>query len=97
MEDTMAKTLNNPKLSRIAASVAASLLVLICALHVYWAFGGDWALSAATAGTTKTTSTGFQIFAGVIAVLALLAAIVLAALFAAAVAHGKPRLPGGAT
>jgi hypothetical protein len=109
------------------------------------AFGGNWALSTATAGTTKTTSNGFQVFAGVIAILVLLAAleilairvsaqsrlhrlsstnlvwamvlilafggiartasapaigvtaIVLATLFAAAVARTKPHLPGGTT
>jgi hypothetical protein len=140
----MAKTRNDPKVAPIAASVAAIVLVLICALHVYWAFGGNWALSTATAGATKT-STGFQVFAGVIAVLALLVAveilairasaqsrlhrlsntrlvwamvvilalggiartasapaigitaIVLATLFATAVAHPKPHVPGGTT
>jgi hypothetical protein len=80
MESNMFKNLTSPKTSRIAASVAAIVLVAIAALHAYWAFGGSWALSTATAGTTKTTSTGFQVFAGVIAVLALLAAIEILAI-----------------
>ena len=77
---TVFKNLANTNLPRIAASVAAVVLVLISALHAYWAFGDNWALSIATAGRTKVSSTGFQIFAGVIAVLALLAAIELLAI-----------------
>jgi Protein of unknown function (DUF3995) len=82
MEAKMFKNLTTPPTTRIAAGIAGIVLVLISALHVYWAFGGDWALSTLTDGTTKTTDAGFQVFAGAIALLALLAAIEIIAVSA---------------
>lgn len=70
----MLRTLNSSA-ARTVAEVAAFLLILIAALHGYWAFGGDWMLKTVSGGATKVTSSGFQAFAGVIAGLALLAAV----------------------
>lgn len=80
----MSRNFTTPARVRTAARITASLLALVAALHVYWAFGGEWALSTATAGATKSTSAGFQVFSAVIAFLAVAAAIEILALADAA-------------
>jgi hypothetical protein len=80
MEAKMFKNFTTPATARIAAGIAGIVLVVVSALHVYWAFGGDWALHTLSAGTTKSTDAGFQVFAGVIALLALLAALEILAI-----------------
>jgi hypothetical protein len=80
LEAKMFKNFTTPATTRIAAGIAGSVLVVVSALHLYWAFGGGWALHTLSAGTTRSIDAGFQVFAGAIALLALLAALEILAI-----------------
>jgi hypothetical protein len=70
----------NPSVAAVASLVGAAVLVLVACVHAFWAFGGTWALGAASGGTVEAVTGGAQVFFGVIAVLAVAAALELLAL-----------------
>jgi hypothetical protein len=70
----------NPAVAAAASVAAAVVLAAVTVVHLFWAFGGTWALTAASGGMVEAASGGAHVFFAVIAVLALVAAVVLLAL-----------------
>lgn len=62
------------RFARHAAIAASALLAGVTAIHLYWAFGGSWALHAVS-GDSSSASAGARAFFAAIAALAIVAAV----------------------
>ena len=82
---TLASAADNRSLSRTAGSAAATILSLACAIHIYWALGGEWAAATAFGSTDLPPR-------GVVAVVAALIAGSVAVILAR-IAAWRVRLP----
>jgi len=61
--------------------VAFGWVVLFAAMHVYWAFGGQFGFGNASRTTPAADSTGARVFTGVLAVMFVVGAVVPLALY----------------